>query len=317
MPMFRLNVFTRRNCLIFALGLALFGAASVAFPRSRPFVRQSSSTEANNDTSKAEQDGLPAPVPRGKKLILTNGNYEIVREYSVEGDRVRYWSLERSAWEEIPASLVDWDATHKADAEEAKQQAALNAKIAASESAEREQAINIDRSLEIKPGIILPDDVGFYVLDGKRVLALKQDSAVSKIDKGRAAERIITGVPLIPSRLRFELPGERADLRISSDEPEFYMRPADAREPRFALVRAQIKNGSRVLESTSQSISGEQNIHSQEIEFQVWTPAQGVFRYTVDEQLTPGEYAFIEATADGVSAYVWDFGVDPPPKAKK
>ena len=41
------------------------------------------------------------------KLYLKDGTYQIVREYKVQSDRIRYYSVERSDWEEIPSELVD------------------------------------------------------------------------------------------------------------------------------------------------------------------------------------------------------------------
>src|SRR5690348_18002990 len=50
---------------------------------------------------------------RGQKLVLKDGSFQLVREYEVNGDRIRYYSLDTHEWEEMPASLVDWDATKK------------------------------------------------------------------------------------------------------------------------------------------------------------------------------------------------------------
>jgi hypothetical protein len=42
----------------------------------------------------------------------------------------------------------------------------------------------------------------------------------------------------------------------------------------------------------------------------LWDLAPGVYRFTIDQDLPPGEYAFVEQTADGTDPNVWDFGVD-------
>src|SRR5271168_2190630 len=60
----------------------------------------------------------PVPLPKGTRIFLKDGNFLLARDYKLDGDRVRYWSVERSNWEEIPAQLVDWDATHKGEAED-------------------------------------------------------------------------------------------------------------------------------------------------------------------------------------------------------
>ena len=254
---------------------------------------------------------IPATLPKGEKLILTDGTFQLAREYSIQGDRVRYWSVERSQWEEIPASLVDWDATRKAEAEQSAHDAELKAQIHASAMAQLTKDIDVDRSLEIKPGLFLPDGVGFYALDrDKLIREMKQSQADLKISTGRTVEKILSGISAIPDKQTFQVPGEHAAMRLATAEPEFYMRPADRREPRFRLVRAQIKGGHRLLESISVRVTGEQTHNAAEIEFQTWTPATGVFRYTLDQRLQPGEYAFIEMTDEGASAYVWDFGID-------
>src|ERR1700681_1275043 len=41
------------------------------------------------------------------KLYMTDGSYHIVREYQVQSDRVHFYSVERSQWEDIPLDLVD------------------------------------------------------------------------------------------------------------------------------------------------------------------------------------------------------------------
>src|SRR5271168_3970344 len=133
------------------LGLAL-AAISLVYPSNGQSTggqptggpSQSSAAPANQGVP---QTNAPA-LPRGKKLILKDGNYQLVREYSVDGDRVRYYSLDSSQWEEMPSSLVDWDATKKAEVDEAKRDAAVVAKVDEQEKARHaELKLDTDASL--------------------------------------------------------------------------------------------------------------------------------------------------------------------------
>jgi hypothetical protein len=258
-----------------------------------------------------QQKAIAVPLPKGKKLFLTDGSFQIVREYQRQGDRVRYYSVERSSWEEIPATLVDWAATEKAEAELDAQQKELAKQIAESEKAARFAGLDVDTSFEVRPNIFLPDAVGFYVLDGNKIASMQQEKAETHTEKGRAVAKIVTGMPLISGKQDVEIPGKQANLRIHTGDAEFYFRTADQREPHLTLLRATVKGEKRAVEVITTNIAGQQSFKHQEVSLLQWDAARGLYRYTVDHPLEAGEYAIIETTqAEGQSMFLWTFGVD-------
>jgi hypothetical protein len=311
---FRVWGFSQILCVVAMALLAVgFGAPRLGASSSGPQEQVSQPSDEHS----AQQKAIAVPLPKGKKLFLTDGTFQIVREYQRQGDRVRYYSVERSAWEEIPATLVDWAATQKAEAELDAQQKELTKQIAESEKAARFAGLDVDTSFEVRPKVFLPDDVGFYVLDGNRIAPMQQETAETHTEKGRAVAKIVTGMPLISGKQDVEIPGKQAKLRIHAGDAEFYFRTADKREPHLTLLRATVKGEKRAVEVITTNIAGQQSFKHQEVSLLQWDAARGLYRYTVDHPLEAGEYAIIETTqAEGQSMFLWTFGVDGQSDAK-
>lgn len=283
-------------------------------------------------SSKDAQVGVPA-LPRGKKLVLKDGTFQLVRDYRRNGDRVRYMSAERGEWEEIPAAMVDWDATAQAAAAEQEEEEALAKKLHAQEQAQKiETIMDVDASLQVAPGVFLPPGEGMFLIDGKSVKPLEQVGSQVKTDKKQYLKRVLSPIPIVPSKRNVEIPGNRASVRMTKGQAEFYLReaPPDPDRttpivkssrpgesgPEVELVRATVKGDKRQLESIKNLFGEQVEENRNSISIQRWEIAPTVFRFTLSEPLPPGEYALAEILPDGMNLFVWDFGVDPVTGAK-
>jgi hypothetical protein len=284
-------------------------SSSTASPSLSP--QQAPSSQA---TPKSPEAPTPT-LPRGKKLFLKDGSFQLVREYQLDGDRVRYYSLDSSQWEEMPADMVDWDKTKKIADDEAKRDAALVAKERATYAERHAEPLDIDASVEAAPGVFLPGGEGLFAFDGKTVLKLAQAPIDSKLVKKKVVEQILVPVPIVPTQHSITIHRPHAEYRVENGQPEFYMRLADAHEPELELIRATTHGDSREIEKLDQ-LFGEKRLTKATLPLQRWQVAEGLYRFTLGTPLTPGEYALAEVVQDSkMSLYVWDFGVDANPKS--
>jgi hypothetical protein len=288
--------------------MAVLAVTALAVPILRS-QDSASSPSAPNSSGQAAPAAASPTLPRGKKLMLTDGSFQLVREYKVEGDRVRYYSLDSSQWEQIPASMVDWDATKKIEAEEAKSDAALVAKVHKQEAARLAVPLDIDASLEVAPGIFLPPGDHLFVFDGKTVLPLPQAETDSKLSIGHMIAQVMVPIPIVPTRHSISIAGAHAKFRITEGRLEFYIRVPSG-HPDLVLIHAKVHGDSRHLENLDQMF-GLQDEKRDSVPMQSWDIAGGVYRFTLGQELTSGEYAIAQMVQDqGDSLYVWDFGVD-------
>lgn len=241
------------------------------------------------------------------RLYLKDGGYHIVREYEVQSDRVRYYSVERSDWEEIPLDLVD---LNKTKAEIDKKEARLSEEVKL-DAAERKAEAEI-RSEIAK----IPTDPGVYWVDGKELRTLTAAESRVQTDKKRGILKVITPIPIVSGKATVEIDGEKAALRIHQSRPDFYI--GLTQDQRFGMVKLIPKKGVRIVENiTIIPVAEEKLEEMNEVE---------VFRHQVDERLykiwpqqplEPGEYAIVEYTEGKVNVQIWDFGVDTIPSAGK
>jgi hypothetical protein len=254
-----------------------------------------------------------APVARADiRLYLKDGSYQLVQSYETQGDRVRYYSVERSGWEEIPRDLVDFEATERAQKEEP-----------SSHKEEREEARTLDRErfekpesqgFEIVPGVRLPGDEGVFAYDGMRVIRMMQSSAEVVKDKKRAALVLALPGPLLKSRAFVILPGARAPVRVMSTEPVFYVQSADGLGAKIELITVKPRKESRQVEKVEWrgGLTKPAELRAA-VPMQRTEIAPGLFKLIPTKPLDPGEYALGELIQAKLNLELWDFGVEGAP----
>jgi len=255
---------------------------------------------------------LAATVPASAqtKLYLTDGTYQLVKSYEVHGDRVRFYSLERSDWEEVPVTMVDFDTTKRAAQQESvvHQEQLQEAKELQKVRFEKPE----EKGFQVAPGVYLPPDLGVYAWDGTRVIRLLQSSGEVVTDKTRKALNIALPVPILKGRQLVVLEGGRAPVRISSTRPVFYLQFADeAAGENAQLLTVKSDKERRVVErvDTRQLPGGKPSEVREGVLMERVKLGPGLYKITPTEPLALGEYAMGQLSRENLNLDVWDFGI--------
>jgi len=235
------------------------------------------------------------------KLYLKDGSDHMVREYQVAGDRVRFYSLERSAWEEIPLEFVDLEKTKLEQNRLAEENRARAEEDRVERQAEREGRTELQR---------VPLDDGLYWVNGEQQIlpAAQGDPKVIGQSKRRAVLKVISPLPIVSGKQTVELAGTQSKfvVRAGDGKPQFYFRLSTPE--RFGLVRMKPKKDSRIVqEITVVPVSKEIIEEQQDIEVFRQQLAPAVFKIWPVEPLEPGEYGIIQFTPGKANLRVWDF----------
>lgn len=235
------------------------------------------------------------------KLYLKDGGYHLIREYKVEGDRVRFYSVERSDWEEMPLELVDIGKT-ESEVKQRKEALAEESKIiAAEEKVERELYEQVSK---------VPMDPGVYLIKGDQIETMKAAESKVHTRKGRSVLKVLTPIPIVTGKADLEIDGEKSAVKVTGERPEFYIRLSE--NQRFGLIRLTPQKGIRVVERiTIVPVTNEKIEEQDEIETYRQQLEDGLYKIWPIKPLPAGEYAVVEFTEGKLNIQIWDFSFEP------
>jgi hypothetical protein len=325
-----------------ALGLSLAAALTAA--------------NAQKPASSAPREGQkplpmkvdPAGQARNHRLILKDGTYQLVRQYNLAGDRVRYLSLERGDWEEMPADLVDWDATAKWERDHS-MPAGTDQSPGMKEAEEVDKEASAERELqraqmpEVAPGLELPNQDSVFALDTYEGTPALVEIVPDELDiNNKAHKGLKTLNPLAMQKLDMQLLGAHAKVHLHVNDPTLFVslgvvddkvsvlsqpmtidtkranavdatRGAHSDKSGFALIRLDERRALRIVGAIKVSVTGnvtqDENVIPTKIEVM---PGKHWLRIQPQEKLTIGEYALVEIISPSeINQSVWDFRVNP------
>jgi hypothetical protein len=291
-----------------------------------------------------------AGAPHRTRLILKDGSYQIVMSYELKGKIVSYVSAERGETEELPADLVDWDATHKWERQHSPTDE-VNAGQAPAPAIDpdllKEEADRRALTPEVAPDLNLPELDSVVALDYFRgapeLVPLVQTDGELNHTTGHNILKLAVN-PRSAQHQIVQLKGETAAVQMHVDQPVIYLRVGDESGIRpggtplvvdthgagsssggktgpaggspdsgYVMVRADVRTDARVLASFNIGMLGGPKTQEDVIETaSELLPGGHWMKVTPKKPLDFGEYALIEVVSDReINTGVWDFGVHP------
>lgn len=236
-------------------------------------------------------------------LFLDDGARMDVREYQVQGDRVRYFSLERGQWEVVPLEIVDLERTkvHNRTV-----QAALQGQRA---EERRERLAERRARTELHS---VPLDDGVYYLRGSEPVLMEQAYFDLGTSKGRTVLNVIAPMPVMAGKRTLSIPGVSAKLATSDAKPAFYLRLDKFSRFGISRVKPEPKKKRRIVQQIFVVPKAEEQAEVQdEVEVFRQQLAPLVYKVWPVLPLEAGEYAVVAYTPGETDLRAWDFSHQP------
>ncbi len=235
------------------------------------------------------------------KLYMKDGEFQVVREYKVEGDRVKFYAVERGDWEEIPAELVDLKRT---DSEASARRTTIE-KQAKQISDEDAAARELQKEI-----LKIPQDPGVYMVENDQLRIFKLADASVHNAKGRNLLSNLSPIPMIAGKATLEMNEDHSLNIVKEPRPDLYLQLS--LQDSFALVKLTPKGGVRIIERITiapvvKEIQEERDVVPT---FSKQLTESGLYKVWPQEPLPKGEYALIEYTEGKVDARIWDFRIE-------
>ena len=235
------------------------------------------------------------------KLYLKDGTHQVVREYDVRGDRVRYYSSERQDWEELPKELVDFARTESEVTKKASARVEEDKLIAAEDKVEKEERARMAR---------IPVDPGVYFEVAEEMKALKVAESKFVTNRKRSILKVMSPLPIVNGKATVEIDGEHSAFVVYGKRPEFFFRLSD--DESFNFFKLTPAKGTRVVEKvTIAAVVNEKVEEPIVVEAFRQQLADRLFKMWPTVDLEPGEYALVQYTEGKMNLQIWDFRVEP------
>lgn len=236
-------------------------------------------------------------------LYLASGGEMVVREYEVEGERVRYYSLERSQWEEIPLRIVDLEKTQSREERKQKRLDAMRAESRAERIAERKARTELH---------YVPIEDGIYRYLDKEATWVTQSEVITDKSSKRGILKLVSPIPMIAGKNTLSIHGAVSPTSFDDVRPVFFVRQLNLARLGIVRLKPELKKDRRVVQVIQVHPQTKEMYEVQE-EIKIFRQqlASGVYRIWPVEDLTPGEYAVIDYTPGEANLRVWDFSVSP------
>ena len=234
------------------------------------------------------------------KLYLKDGTFHIVSEYKVDGDRVKFYSVERSEWEEMPVDLLDLKRTESENSARAAKLEAENKIVMEEEKARKDQ----DREV-----MKIPQDPGAYMIEDNKLRIFEAAESKVHTNKGRTVLKVLSPVPLVSGKATVEVDHAHSANVVKDSRPEIYIQLSA--DEQFGIIKLAPKGEVRIADRLQIVPVTKEVIDDIDLVpiFRKQLSDNLLYKIWPEQPMENGEYAVVQFTPGKTNMQIWDFAV--------